>query len=351
MSTNTNTDLSLAIAEEQLQPETRENLLASFGPLFQQAKQWRERAERLVVTDASQTDLMKQAREARLALKALRVEANKVRKDLKEDSIRKGRAIQGVYNVIEYLVKPLEDHLQEQENFIAIQEAKRREALQAKRYIDILPYGEFVPINLDWGGMSEEEYTKLLKSGKQQLKDKQEAAARAEAERVAAELAAAEERRRIREENSRLRAEAAEREAQWEREREERRKVEAAALADLRKAHEQEAKERAEAERLAAEDRKRQEEILVAERRQREAAERELERRRKEEEAAAAAAYAAEQLKKSAPDRERLQSFLTEVNALAIPSLQSDAGKRIAQSIARRVDEFTTSVEADLKQL
>ena len=121
------------IESSGLEQSTITTLKERFLPFYEQVETWKERAATLKVTDASQTREMKMAREASLALRAIRVEADKTRKALKEDSIRYGRAVQGVYNVIEYLIKPIEEHLQVQEDFVKIQEAKLREKLNDAR--------------------------------------------------------------------------------------------------------------------------------------------------------------------------------------------------------------------------
>ena len=42
----------------------------------------------------------------------------KVRKELKEESLRKGKAIDGVANIIKFLIEPVEKYLEDQEKFI-----------------------------------------------------------------------------------------------------------------------------------------------------------------------------------------------------------------------------------------
>ncbi len=122
----TNEALVLAIKENQVETETGLVLQKAFEPFFQQANEWKKKAEELVITDVSQVREMQMARQARLALKEIRVNADKTRKRLKEDSLRYGKAVQGVYNVIEYLIEPIEKFLQEQEDFAKIQEAKQK---------------------------------------------------------------------------------------------------------------------------------------------------------------------------------------------------------------------------------
>lgn len=152
------------------------NIQEGFQAAFEQAEAWREKALAIKVTSLADKEAMQQAREMRLTLKNIRVEAEKKRKALKEYALVMGRAIDGVNNLL--------------------------------------------------------------------LAAKIEAAKKADAERIAREQAEAAERERLRIENERLRAEAAEREAKAKAEREAREKLERELAA---KKAEEEAKAKAEA--------------------------------------------------------------------------------------------------------
>ena len=204
----TTKELVKVVDSSGLELQTSNYIKERFLPFFEQAEDWRSKAESLVVTDASQIEEMKMARTARLALKQIRSSADKTRKELKEDSLRYGKAVQGVYNMIEHLIVPIESHLQEQEDFIEIQEAKRKAELKAKREIELKPFADFVPYGLDLGEISEEDYNKALNGAKLQLQAKIEADKKAEQERIAKQKAEEEERQRVITENARLKAEA-----------------------------------------------------------------------------------------------------------------------------------------------
>ncbi len=240
-----NNELVRVINESGVEQSTALTLQSSFLPFFEQAEQWKIKAESLVVTDASQTREMKMAREARLALKDIRVSADKTRKALKEDSLRYGKAVQGVYNVIDYLIAPIEKHLEEQEKFPEIQEKKRKAALKEERDAELLPYIEFVPYQVDLGELTEAAWQTVINGAKLQKQAKITAEIEAEAARIAKEKADAEERERIRLENERLKKEAEEKEAALKAEREK-------AESDRKALEEQHRKESAERERLAA---------------------------------------------------------------------------------------------------
>lgn len=257
-----------------LEETTAKHIQAKFEKFDITVKEWEKKARELVVTDETQKDTMAQAREARLLLKNLRVEADKTRKDLKEESLRYGQAVQGVYNFIEERIKPIEAHLQEQEDFIKRKEAERKAKLRADREAQVSAYAEFIPVNLIFEEMSEEDFTKVLEGGKLQAQEKakreeeakqaeiqrqkeeaeRKEAERKEAERLAAENARiAEENARVAKENARIAEENARKEAEIEAKRKEAERKEAERLAAAEK-------ERKEAERKEAEIKAKEEE-------------------------------------------------------------------------------------------
>ena len=252
-------DLALVVQSSGLEVESARNVTDVFAPLFAQAHSWAEKVATIKVTDATQVREMKLARESRLALKEIRVIAEKNRTRLKEDSLRRGRAIDSVYNTLEALVKPLEAQLKEQEEFVKRKEEQRKAQLKAEREEARRPCGGNTAL-YQLADMPEPDWAALFNSTVAAHRAKEEAAQKAEAERIAKEQAEAAERERIRQENERLRQEAEEREkaAKAERERlasekraieeqarKEREAIEAAAKAEL-------AKQKAEADRLAA---------------------------------------------------------------------------------------------------
>ena len=186
----------------------QQTLHENFMPFITQAEEWKQKASELVVTDISQVTEMKLAREARLALKEIRINADKKRVELKEDSLKYGKAVQGVYNFIEGKIKPIEKYLEEQEKFVEIQESKRKAELKAIRQEKLNPYMMFVPYGLDLGELSEEDFEKAYNGAKLQMEAKIEAQRKAEEDRIAKEKAESEERERIRIENEKLKAQA-----------------------------------------------------------------------------------------------------------------------------------------------
>lgn len=251
-------ELVVVIDQSGVEQQTANTLKESFLPFFEQAEEWRRKAEAIRVTDASQVLEMQSARFARLRLREIRINADKTRKALKEDSLRYGKAVQGVYNVIEYLIAPIEEHLEKQERFVEIQKAEQEARLKAAREMELAPYAEFVP-PVFLGLMPEDEYQTLLQQVKGQMAQKIEMEQKAEADRIERERKEAEEREKMRVENERLKKEAEEREKAMQQERAkaeaERKAAEAKLQAEIaaRQKIEAEARAKAEAERKAAE--------------------------------------------------------------------------------------------------
>lgn len=177
------------ITDSKVEQSTALTLQNAFLPFYDNLLTWSEKAKTLVVTNASQTREMKMAREGRLALRDIRVAANKKRIVLKEDSTRYGKAVQSVYNLIDDLCTPAEKHLEEQEKFVEIQEEKRKAELKAIRSAELLPYAEFLTPSLfaELGEYTEEEYSVILNKSKEALENKIAAEAQAELDRIAKE--------------------------------------------------------------------------------------------------------------------------------------------------------------------
>lgn len=221
--------LSVIVKESGLEKTKAQILLDNFSNYFQIAADWEKKAKAIVVTDASQVAEMQMARTGRLFLRLKRITIEKTRKDLKEQALREGKAIDGIANVLKALIIPIEEYLEKQEKFVEI---KAAEEAERKRI---------------------------------------EAEKKAEEERIAKEKAEIEEQKRIREENERLRKEAEEKERKLAEERAkveaERKRRETERIAFEKKVQE----EKAEAERKAQAEKERQAKIIAEQKAQAEA--------------------------------------------------------------------------------
>ncbi len=340
---------------EALPPSMLSNIREGFQSAFEQAEAWREKALAVKVTSLADKEAMKQAREMRLALKNIRVEADKKRKALKEDALVMGRAIDGVNNLLLAAIQPLERHLEEQEKFaerLAEQERQRRLAERTEALQSYLEAGQAVPA-LD--AMTDDQFAKYLDDTKLLHAAKIEAAKKVEAERIAREQAEAAERERLRIENERLRAEAAEREAKAKAEREAAERAQREAAEKARKEREAiEAKAKAEreaAERELARIKAESEAAAAKEREARAKLEAELAAKRAAEEAKAKAEAAAAKKAAAAPDKTKLRTIADSVRAIPFPAVTTPEANVILADIAAKRESFAKWIEAQTEKL
>jgi hypothetical protein len=339
--------------DEGLTPDTAQSLRAAFEDYFTAADEWRSKALSIQITRPDQFREMKLARETRLALREIRINAEKTRKALKEDSLKKGKAIDGIYNMLAYAVEPLEKHLLEQEQFIQRIEDERKARLKAEREEALRPFTDVSLYQL--GEMDAATFANLLETNQLAFAARQEAARKAEAERiererieaeerVKREAEAAAERERIRAENERLKAEreAAEIAAKAERE---------AAQAEARRIAEETRKEREAIEAKARAEREAAAEQARKEREAREAAEAALKAKEAEEQRKRDASLAAARAAAAAPDREKLIAFAETVRALEIPRLTTSGGREIQDLIQSQATKFATWIETQTTKL
>lgn len=135
-----NNELVLVIEQQGLDTSQADSLMRSFAGFYSQARDLVEKCKGISVTDISQKDEMLKAKELRGSLRDIRVEADKTRAKLKENSLREGRAIQGVYNVLEALIKPVEESLERQEKFAENLERERIEKQFVERVNKLSQY-------------------------------------------------------------------------------------------------------------------------------------------------------------------------------------------------------------------
>lgn len=161
------------VNDNQLPQTKAELIVSSFNDFFIEAKQIIDMHGSLTVNKEDDLQGMKQAREARLKLKDIRVQAEKVRKQLKEESRREGLAIDGISNLLKMLIVPTEQHLEQQEKYAElIAEKKRLERINARqeqlaRYVD-----DVAIYNIQ--DVSDEVFSRLLESCKKDFEARQE---------------------------------------------------------------------------------------------------------------------------------------------------------------------------------
>jgi hypothetical protein len=316
-------DLAKAAHVEGLPQPTSEQLQAEFMPFFEAAHKVIEQSKSIKVQSASCTVEMKQARAARLQLKSIRVDVEKVRKSLKEDSLRTGKAIDGMANFLKFMIEPVEEYLDEQEKYGERLEREEREALRNERQEHAGKYLQDIPQSVDLSTIGEDEFLKLLEFAKAQFEAREETARRLEAERIERERREAEERAAMAAENERLRKEAEEREKVLQAERAERERVQREHEAEM-------ARQRAETERIQREAEAKE----MAERIERERLEKAEAKRLSDIESAKVAARVAAE---NASDLVKMEALVADLSAIKIPEFQRNGLKSIVATMIDRV--------------
>lgn len=196
--------LNSIVKTHQLSPAKGEIILQQFKDYFEIAANWERKIQELIVTDETQIAEMKMAREGRLFLRDKRLAIEKTRKELKEESLREGKAIDGIANVLKALIVPLEEKLHEQETFIERKETARKLIVETERRRLLAPYN--IDSSLyDLQNMPENNFIQLLKGLELALKAEEEERL-AEIERQKIEAEEREQRRKEMEE-ARIKAE------------------------------------------------------------------------------------------------------------------------------------------------
>ena len=336
-------------------------ILEKFQDYFKIAADWEQKSKMLVVSSSNQTAEMKMAREGRLFLRQKRIDIEKARKELKEQSLREGKAIDGIANVLKALIEPIEEYLDKQERFVEIQEDNSKEARKVARTSEMQSIG-LDPNLYDLKNMPEESYKQVIDAQHRANEERQ----KAEAERITKEKAEAEERERVRLENERLKEEAQEKEWLLAQERakveQERKAAEEKQRKDKAEAEAREKKLRAEAERKqkAVEEQAKKERVEseARERKLRAEQEAKLRQERLEREKIAAELKAKEEKeraekrriedeeKKAArrPDKEKLLALADSIQATILPEVKSPEAKNIVKGVRTLLAKTSTYI-------
>jgi hypothetical protein len=144
----------------------------------------------VIKLDLNDPETSKVARELRLKIRDNRTKGIVIwHKTNKEFFLRGGQFVDAIKNVEIAVNERMESDLQQIENHFQILEQKRIDELRAKRIEEIKSFEEFVPLSVDFGTISEDEFTKILNGARlqkeeEEKKQKEIEKARIEAERI-----------------------------------------------------------------------------------------------------------------------------------------------------------------------
>lgn len=341
--------LQTALAKSGLSNPELVEIRDAFQPLFAKAEEIVKASESIVVVDATCVTEIRAARSSRLELKAIRVEAEKSRKALKESALKRGQVIDEAARVIKGFIEPVEDRLLAMEETAERAEAARKEALRVERSAKVVAAGGD-PSFYQLGDMPEASFAAMLDGLLAAARAAKEAAEKAEAERLARLEADRAEQARIKAERDAAIEEARKaneaREAAEAKARAEREAVEKKARDDAAAAKRKADAERAAIEAKAKAEREAAEAAARKERVAREKVEAELAAKKRAEEKAAADAEKARKTAERAPDADKLYLMATWVRTMPVPAVKSAEAVAALAEIADGRERFAKWIEA-----
>lgn len=334
-----NNELQVILDEQKVAKENTDALIKAFGAPFTEAGKILSTYKKIVVTDESQTDIMKIAKEKRITLKNIRTGVENKRKELKEDSLRTGKAIDAVAKYIKENIEPAEEYLELQEKFVEIKQTERAAKVKLERTERLLKYTDDISMyNID--GIEDETFEFLLTKVKKEYDDKI-ATEKAESERLAKEeKERIAEQERIVKENARLRKEAEQKEVELAVER----KKEADKQAKIEAEHEKQLlAERAKLATIEADQRKK-DEVIAKEKADKEAAEAK----------ALADAKEAEMKALLSPDKDKLIQLANGLDIVRrdkLPALKTKKAQDIIIQVELHLSQLYNYIMDEVKEL
>lgn len=260
----------LAQIAENVSLEKRNEVQVVLNHVFSGVSRMRKQLDAVNVADENDTLNMKLANTIRLGVRQVRLDAEKIF-DTKRTEVQQqmlGYKTEDslwlkAKQTMQILSKELEESARWKEETKERAETQRIEILKAERLLKIQEFEGFILPPLYIEKVTEEEFSQLLQLGAMKKKEKEDADAKAEKERIEKELAEKAEQERIKKENADLKAqqeakekELAEEKAKAEKEKKamEAKLAEEKKLADEKLKAQQEATRKAEAQLKAQRD-------------------------------------------------------------------------------------------------
>lgn len=358
MSTNTEMADALEAAEGEFAPvevdKVKEHIVKTFDLTEAQIAVMRERFAGLSIAGVEDKKGLEAVHAARMEVKSYRVEVDKVRKRLKEDSLAYGRKVDSVAKHFTNLLLEIEKPLEEREEAVLaekerIKAEKQREAdAKLQRRVDALN-AVGAPVHVGALALMEdrtfEEHLRITTEAweiKEAQRKEAEAAlaAKLEAERLEAERKAKEEAEaralreaELAEQEKALAARQAEIKAQEEALAAKASALEQAAREDaIRKEAEEKARLDAERARLREEERK---------------AQAAAEEKAKQEDAARRQA----EVEAARPDAEKLRAVAVSLRTYRLPEATTEAGKAAMKEVADALARFVKFIDGKAEGL
>lgn len=178
------TKFELVLSKHNVSDEMKAKLRESFSSYEAIALEWNDKIDSIVIESEEQVSEMKKAREARLFIRDKRLAVTNAIKEQKEESLRKGQALDAIKRFFLELFEPLEEKAELKEKYAQIKQEERRKAKAQERVELIKPYDATIHEStvID---MTDDVFGSYLLGVKKTYEERVEAEAKAEAERQA----------------------------------------------------------------------------------------------------------------------------------------------------------------------
>lgn len=168
-----------------IEPAKANELIGDLPQIKAERELLAQQYSQVILLDIEEPETSKKARELRLQIRDNRTKKIEPwHKATKEVFLRGGQFIDAVKKkeVAENI--RMEETLENIEKHFENKEKERKAILNNERIAELEPFNAFVPIGLNFGEISEEEYAKVLNGAKLQFKHQQEEEKKAEKERL-----------------------------------------------------------------------------------------------------------------------------------------------------------------------
>lgn len=178
-------ELTINPVEYGIEESKAGELIGNLPQIQSERKILEEQYNEIISLDIEDSETTKRARELRLLIKNNRTKGIEVwHKTTKEFFLKGGQFVDAIKRKEIAINERMESNLESIEKYFENIEKERKSKLNSDRISILEPYNAFVPMGLNFGEISEDEFTKILNGAKLQFEKQQEDERKAEEERI-----------------------------------------------------------------------------------------------------------------------------------------------------------------------
>lgn len=179
------TDLTINPTEYGIENSKASELIGNLPQIKAERDVLETQYSEVVKLDIDDPETQKKARELRLLIRDNRTKGIEVwHRTTKEFFLKGGQFVDAIKRKEIAVNERMEENLSSIEKHFENLEKERKAKLSAERISTLSPYNAFVPMGLNFGEISDDEFTKILNGAKLQFEHQQEEERKAEAKRL-----------------------------------------------------------------------------------------------------------------------------------------------------------------------